>query len=586
MPQWRRSKRLWDKKIEKATRFKKDEEPKLKSFTPKNGNVEILENYGKVLSDSYWEKWDSSGLGLVEKEKVAKTCQMLKDGANIGVSGEGRWATEGPNSSRIYDYGVRVADSLQTAVNDGIMYGPLKRSEIPWTSYTVSPMTVGLKANGAARIIMNLSYPHEPILGRGEACSPNEGMRCFEEFEKVTMGSDSKWRMMMHRAGRPCEMIKADWDMAYKHVSVCWGDHSLQVVEFGGRFFIEKCLTFGGGSSPTLYHMPASLLITMAEVESGFPHDLNLMQLDDNCACDRKGSVRLRSYRSSYRALARELGVRLASEDNPSKAFSPTTKGEILGLIYDGEAWTWEIPADKMARLLVLLGKGVRQGCLTNGEAMTLSGKLTHYGNIVRGRYERCFITHMVQELKAKGEIVKVSRRAAEAMTWWILNLRASSLEGSFITDPTGYFPARALQLFPDAAGGATESKVKGWGCVCPDLKEHAHGVWPEYILRNTRRSGQTWGRRLSVLEGFGAAQCVAIWAKEIVAEGAAAIYVDNSGFVYASENGISKCEYIYTLAKFIQDMASGMGVSIKLYTQGAELPWGRGLLMLSPRET
>ena len=168
MPQWRRSKRLWDKKIEKATRFKKDEEPKLKGFTPKNGNVEILENYGKVLNDSYWEKWDSNAykeefgsfvshvrmaeaaarLGLVEKEKVAKTCQMLKDGANIGVSGEGRWATEGPNSSSVYDYGVRVADSLQTAVNDGIMYGPLKRSEIPWTSYTVSPMTVRLKANG------------------------------------------------------------------------------------------------------------------------------------------------------------------------------------------------------------------------------------------------------------------------------------------------------------------------------------------------------------------------------------------------------------------------------------------------------
>ena len=86
MPQLRRSKRLWDKKIEKATRFKKDEEPKLKSFMPKNGNVEILENYGKVLSDSYWEKWGSRGLGLVEKEKVAKTCQMLKDGALLLVA--------------------------------------------------------------------------------------------------------------------------------------------------------------------------------------------------------------------------------------------------------------------------------------------------------------------------------------------------------------------------------------------------------------------------------------------------------------------------------------------------------------------
>ena len=65
--------------------------------------------------------------------------------------------------------------------------------------------------------------------------------------------------------------------MAYKHVSVCWADHHLQVIEFGGRYFIEKCLTFGGGSSPTLYHMPASLLITLAEETTGFPHSQSLM---------------------------------------------------------------------------------------------------------------------------------------------------------------------------------------------------------------------------------------------------------------------------------------------------------------------
>ena len=161
-------------------------------------------------------------LGFCEKAKVAETCEMLKEGASIGVSGEGRWASTGPNSSTVYDYGCRVADSLQTAVKDGIMYGPLLKSQIPWTSYKVSPMTVRLKPNGAARIIMNLSFPHDPILGSGEACSPNEGMRCFQEFEPVSMGSDGKWRRMMHLAGRPCEMIKADWDMAYKHVSVCW----------------------------------------------------------------------------------------------------------------------------------------------------------------------------------------------------------------------------------------------------------------------------------------------------------------------------------------------------------------------------
>ena len=92
-------------------------------------------------------------------------------------------------------------------------------------------------------------------------------------------------------AGRPAEMIKAD--MAYKHVSVRWEDHKLQVVEFCGRYFIEKCLTFGGENSPTIYHLPASLIKTMAEVESDFDSRQAIMQLDDNCVVDRKGSARL-----------------------------------------------------------------------------------------------------------------------------------------------------------------------------------------------------------------------------------------------------------------------------------------------------
>ena len=129
------NKRQWEKKIEKVSRF-------LKTFTPKNSNLDVLESYGKVLDDSYWDKWEGNSykqetgsfishmklaeaaarLGIMEKAKVAETCKMLKEGASTG-----------PNSSTVYNFGSRVADSLQTAVKDGIMYGPLLKSQIPWT---------------------------------------------------------------------------------------------------------------------------------------------------------------------------------------------------------------------------------------------------------------------------------------------------------------------------------------------------------------------------------------------------------------------------------------------------------------------
>ena len=100
------------------------------------------------------------------------------------------------------------------------------------------------------------------------------------------------------------------------------------------------------------------------------------MQLDDNCVVDRKGLARLRFYRTSYGERAAKMGVRLASEYNPSKVFPPSGSGEILGLLYNGEQWIWRMSSDKSDRLLVLVGKGIRQGKLLKEEAMTFAGKI------------------------------------------------------------------------------------------------------------------------------------------------------------------------------------------------------------------
>ena len=55
-------------------------------------------------------------------------------------------------------------------------------------------------------------------------------------------------------------MCKTNGDMAYKHVLVRPEGHRLQVIEFGGSYLIEKCLTLEGANSPTIYHIPASLI--------------------------------------------------------------------------------------------------------------------------------------------------------------------------------------------------------------------------------------------------------------------------------------------------------------------------------------
>ena len=56
-------------------------------------------------------------------------------------------------------------------------------------------------------------------------------------------------------------------------------DHPMQVVYFGGRYFIEGMLSFGGMNSPAIYNLPASYLILLAQEDSKLDKRLSIQQL-------------------------------------------------------------------------------------------------------------------------------------------------------------------------------------------------------------------------------------------------------------------------------------------------------------------
>ena len=96
--------------MEKAVRKEPEEEPPPKQFNPKNSNLTILEDYPKVLGSDYWDVWEGNAykptngsmidhvklvevaerLELKEKDKVKEIAEMLENGADLGIAGEGR----------------------------------------------------------------------------------------------------------------------------------------------------------------------------------------------------------------------------------------------------------------------------------------------------------------------------------------------------------------------------------------------------------------------------------------------------------------------------------------------------------------
>ena len=63
-------------------------------------------------------------LGYADMGKVKYVSEFLKQGAPLGIEGEGRLPSHGQNNHTCYDFGRRVPDSLQTAIEEGYLCGP------------------------------------------------------------------------------------------------------------------------------------------------------------------------------------------------------------------------------------------------------------------------------------------------------------------------------------------------------------------------------------------------------------------------------------------------------------------------------
>ena len=114
------------------------------------------------------------------------------------------------------------------------------------------------KPDSSVRLIVDMSHSHnaEAKLGGGEALSANVSIT---DEMIVEMTSIKRWTGVLHWVA---EAAKNNWNAAYKHMGVVEEDHMLQVIEWGGRYFIESQLVFGCKSSPFFYNEVGRMLST------------------------------------------------------------------------------------------------------------------------------------------------------------------------------------------------------------------------------------------------------------------------------------------------------------------------------------
>ena len=152
-------------------------------------------------------------------DKLRRVCWVLEHGATLGCEGRGRLPTAGDNARSVAEHGDIICDVLQSWIEKRIAAGPLTKEELErmfGPNYTVNPMMVRPKPNGALRIIVDMSSPRDwdtavpawlwsPDLPGSVNSSIDAG-----QYE-TKMSSLRIFVKMLYNVGVGCVVFKIDW---------------------------------------------------------------------------------------------------------------------------------------------------------------------------------------------------------------------------------------------------------------------------------------------------------------------------------------------------------------------------------------
>jgi hypothetical protein len=549
--------------------------PEPKVFKPKFPDLPVLEDYKVITDEKFWDVFprnfvqpaksniDAAGLARCAKQAgvglsphVAKVIDWVANGAEIGCKGVFRAASHSKNAKNAYVNGRQVSDAIAAWVNLGYAYGPVLEEDVP-AHAKVNGILTRTKPNGSVRIILNLSAP--------KGFSVNDGIN-NDDFP-ATMSSTEAWLRVLNAQGKGCNIMKVDFADAYKHIPVKLQDTDLQWFEWGGRYFKELCLIFGASSSAGIFDATAKVFLQIVCAITKFPRQQICQHLDDICAAAADGDRSLWELDAQFQATAAEIGVKLASRDDPDKSFAPCKRGVVFGVDYDTDNWCWSIPDEKRARLIVTLKEAVAADEITARQAKSIVGKLIHIKALLpAAKYNICHIMRLGAAAAPDADLdatwVPLDPQCKRQLWHWILLLQACP---GWITIPNDSRPMPwAAQVFTDAAGGSLDRLGAGIGGVCGTWWFYI--PWPKVVnAGGWRIDGKKVGRKLSALELIGPLVAVAAGHKQF-ANSHVTVWVDNAGSVAIWEKGYStKCRLSSTIVTTTHAIAAAIGCTLHI---------------------
>ena len=272
---------------------------------------------------------------------------QLSNGASSSVGSPGNAHTHVRNSfSDPLKQLPRVADALASWIKAGHVAGPLFDIEVG--KYKYNSLMAVKKAGDHIRVVGNLKAPP------GEAFNDGIPEERLKEWP-VTMLTPAKFAKKIVNAGPNALMACSDMKDAYKMLPVSLDQRELQAYDFCGATFIELKLIMGDKLACSMFDkFHHTILEAFVRPLANFPPIAQGRTVDDiPSVVPPNARHALTSFVSSYRACLELLGIEAAADDPTcTKAFDCSTCGEVLGIRFDTQSFTWSLPSDKLYNLV------------------------------------------------------------------------------------------------------------------------------------------------------------------------------------------------------------------------------------------
>jgi hypothetical protein len=382
----------------------------------------------------------------------------IRNGANLAYTGDHDQQRALPvNRPTADEHLAVIREQYDKEVKAGRVAGPFNTP--PFRNPFVSPLGVVPKTENGKhtgyRVIFDMSAPHNN--------SANTGI----EPLVTTMDQVSKAINMMKQHGAGCHMWKRDVKSAFRLVPVRAQDQHLLCSQFDGRYYFDRCLTFGCSSSPALFERVAKAL-TWAATNGSHPQvwqdqqhqqhtsphfsgpisDLAL-HVDDVFGAASSATEAQASY-DYFTAVAAYTGVPLAAE--PHKTVPPTTTITFCGVVLNSVEMTASLTKERLSHYAEKIHSLLSQlsgRSATRKEAQSVLGILMFVTSVLPPG--RAMLNHLIHDLSGNDHRrhVHLSGNTRGDLRWWLGVLR--DWHGTWVLLPDVAIPANQAEIYQDA---------------------------------------------------------------------------------------------------------------------------------------